>query len=185
MVLGALAAFGGCAPHRRDLRLPLSCSLRCFKTVARNPVVRAALHARGLSDDELHAGWQLYSELNGFGSEAAARPASEHGGRGSGRRRAVPRSHRATARRPSPRHHARDGTVGTSAAPSRDHRRPRRVTAARPHRDCASRRTAGRSRGRRGASKAYAERPEAPWSGHSAQVRPTNVLLRSSRFAAR
>ena len=31
-----------------------------FKTVARNPVVRAALHARGLSDDELHAGWKLY-----------------------------------------------------------------------------------------------------------------------------
>ena len=44
-----------------------------FKTVARNPVVRAALLARGLSDDELLAGWRLYTDLHGFGSEAAAR----------------------------------------------------------------------------------------------------------------
>lgn len=47
-----------------------------FKAVARNPVVRAALLARGLSEDELLTGWKLYSELNGFGSEASARPAT-------------------------------------------------------------------------------------------------------------
>jgi hypothetical protein len=47
-----------------------------FKTTARNPVVRAALRARGLSDEELEIGWKLYSELNGFGSESSARPAT-------------------------------------------------------------------------------------------------------------
>lgn len=38
-----------------------------FKTTARNPVVRDALRARGLSDEELTRGWQLYTELHGFG----------------------------------------------------------------------------------------------------------------------
>ena len=47
-----------------------------FKTVARNPVVRAALLERGLSDAELARGWQLYSELNGFGGEVSARAAT-------------------------------------------------------------------------------------------------------------
>jgi hypothetical protein len=47
-----------------------------FKTVARNPVVRAALLARGLTDDELQRGWSLYSDLHGFGSPVAARPAT-------------------------------------------------------------------------------------------------------------
>ncbi len=32
-----------------------------FKSVARNPVVRGALRARGLTDEELGRGWQLYS----------------------------------------------------------------------------------------------------------------------------
>jgi hypothetical protein len=47
-----------------------------FKTLARNPVVRAALLARGLTDQELQRGWSLYSDLNGFGTDAEARPAA-------------------------------------------------------------------------------------------------------------
>lgn len=44
-----------------------------FKSVARNPVVRGALRARGLTDEELGRGWQLYSDLNGFGGQGQAR----------------------------------------------------------------------------------------------------------------
>jgi hypothetical protein len=47
-----------------------------FKTAARNPVVRATLLARGLTDDELERGWKLYSELHGFGTPEPARPAT-------------------------------------------------------------------------------------------------------------
>lgn len=47
-----------------------------FKTVASNPVVRAALLSRGLSDEELEQGWKLFSELNGFSGATAARPAT-------------------------------------------------------------------------------------------------------------
>jgi hypothetical protein len=47
-----------------------------FKTVSRNPVVRDTLLARGLTDEELTKGWQLYSELHGFGTQVAARPAT-------------------------------------------------------------------------------------------------------------
>ena len=44
-----------------------------FKTVSRNPVVRSALLARGLSDEELAIGWKLYSEplFRGRGGRAA------------------------------------------------------------------------------------------------------------------
>jgi hypothetical protein len=48
-----------------------------FKTVSRNPVVRAALIARGLTDEELGRGWQLYSELLGFGQKTAARATTQ------------------------------------------------------------------------------------------------------------
>jgi hypothetical protein len=51
-----------------------------FKTVARNPVVRGTLLARGLTDDELVRGWQLYSDLHGFGAQAQARPATKETG---------------------------------------------------------------------------------------------------------
>ena len=47
-----------------------------FKTCARNPVVRGALLARGLTDDELMQGWKLYTELHGFGAAAPARAAT-------------------------------------------------------------------------------------------------------------
>jgi hypothetical protein len=47
-----------------------------FKTTARNSVVREALRARGLSQEELENGWNLFSELHGFGAEKTARPAS-------------------------------------------------------------------------------------------------------------
>jgi hypothetical protein len=48
-----------------------------FKAVARNPVVRSALLARGLTDEELNQGWSYYSELHGFGAKADARPATK------------------------------------------------------------------------------------------------------------
>jgi hypothetical protein len=48
---------------------------RFFKTVARNPVVRGELLARGLTDEELAHGWQLYSDLHGFASPLSARAA--------------------------------------------------------------------------------------------------------------
>lgn len=48
-----------------------------FKAVARNPVVRGALFSRGLTDEELGKGWKLYSELNGFGIETPAQPATQ------------------------------------------------------------------------------------------------------------
>ncbi len=44
-----------------------------FKAVARNPVVRGTLRARGLTDEELSRGWELYSELLGFGAQTRAR----------------------------------------------------------------------------------------------------------------
>lgn len=47
-----------------------------FKTVSRNPVVRAALLARGLTDEELASGWKLYTDLHGFGAQGEARPAT-------------------------------------------------------------------------------------------------------------
>ena len=46
-----------------------------FKTVSRNPVVRGELLARGLTDEERASGWQLYSELHGFGAQESARAA--------------------------------------------------------------------------------------------------------------
>lgn len=48
-----------------------------FKTVARNPVVRGTLTARGLTDDELKHGWGLYSELHGFGATSQLRAATK------------------------------------------------------------------------------------------------------------
>jgi hypothetical protein len=48
-----------------------------FKTVSRNPVVRGALLARGLTDEELAVGWQYYSELHGFGAKTEARSATK------------------------------------------------------------------------------------------------------------
>ena len=48
-----------------------------FKSVARNPVVRGTLRARGLTDEELKHGWQLYSDLNEFGGQALARAATK------------------------------------------------------------------------------------------------------------
>lgn len=47
-----------------------------FKTVSRNPVVRGALLARGLSDEELAGGWKLYTDLHGFGAQGEARAAT-------------------------------------------------------------------------------------------------------------
>lgn len=49
---------------------------RFFKTVARNPVVRGALFARGLSDEELQSGWGMYAALHGFTTGSEARPAT-------------------------------------------------------------------------------------------------------------
>jgi hypothetical protein len=49
---------------------------KLFKTLARNPMVRGTLRGRGLTDAELGKGWQLYSELNGFGVESAAQAAT-------------------------------------------------------------------------------------------------------------
>jgi len=46
-----------------------------FKTVARNPVVRGALLARGLTDEELATGWKLYADVHGFGARSEARAA--------------------------------------------------------------------------------------------------------------
>jgi len=48
-----------------------------FRAVARNPVVRGTLLARGLTDEELALGWQLYSDLHGFGKQAQALPATK------------------------------------------------------------------------------------------------------------
>ena len=48
-----------------------------FKTASRNPVVRSALLARGLTDEELAVGWQYYSELHGFGVKVEARAATK------------------------------------------------------------------------------------------------------------
>lgn len=39
-------------------------------------MVRGALLARGLTDEELAQGWRLYSELNGFGGESGAQAAT-------------------------------------------------------------------------------------------------------------
>jgi len=50
---------------------------RFFKSVARNPVVRGTLRARGLTGEELAQGWQLYSDLHGFGGHAQARAATK------------------------------------------------------------------------------------------------------------
>ena len=47
-----------------------------FKTVSRNPVVRGALLARGLTDEELAQGWKLFTALHGFSNLAVARPAT-------------------------------------------------------------------------------------------------------------
>lgn len=47
-----------------------------FKTVTRNPVVRAELLDRGLSDEELAQGWALYSGLHGFNAEGKSRAAT-------------------------------------------------------------------------------------------------------------
>ncbi len=49
---------------------------RFFNAVARNPVVRGTLLGRGLTDEELDNGWQLYSTLHGFGRQAQALPAT-------------------------------------------------------------------------------------------------------------
>ena len=51
-----------------------------FKTVARNAVVRDTLLARGLTNEELAKGWQLYSDLHGFGAQLEARPATRETG---------------------------------------------------------------------------------------------------------
>ena len=48
-----------------------------FKTVARNPVVRGALLARGLTDEELATGWKLYTDVHGFGASSASGASSE------------------------------------------------------------------------------------------------------------
>jgi hypothetical protein len=48
-----------------------------FKTVSRNPVVRGALLARGLTDEELGQGWQLYTALLGFGGKTEARATTQ------------------------------------------------------------------------------------------------------------
>jgi hypothetical protein len=45
-----------------------------FRTLARNPVVRSALRARGLTDEELNRGWTLYGAVLGFKRSAAAQP---------------------------------------------------------------------------------------------------------------
>jgi hypothetical protein len=50
----------------RRIELSLSRAASLFKTVARNPVVRGELLARGLTDAELERGWSLYSALLGF-----------------------------------------------------------------------------------------------------------------------
>jgi hypothetical protein len=47
---------------------------RFFKTVARNPVVRGELFARGLTNEELAQGWQLFTELHGLSNPQATRP---------------------------------------------------------------------------------------------------------------
>jgi len=46
-----------------------------FRTVARNPVVRSTLVARGLTDHELETGWKLYTDVHGFGKLSEARAA--------------------------------------------------------------------------------------------------------------
>ena len=48
--------------------------------MARNPVVRGTLLARGLTDEEPAKGWQLYSSLHGFGKQAQAMPATRQTG---------------------------------------------------------------------------------------------------------
>jgi hypothetical protein len=50
----------------RRIELSLNRAASFFKTVARNPVVRGELLARGLTDAELERGWSLYSALLGF-----------------------------------------------------------------------------------------------------------------------
>jgi hypothetical protein len=47
-----------------------------LKTIARNPVVRGSLLARGLTDEELERGWRLYSALIGFNVQGEARSAT-------------------------------------------------------------------------------------------------------------
>lgn len=47
-----------------------------FKTVARNPVVRGALLARGLTDEELAAGWKLYTDVHGFSASGEPKAAT-------------------------------------------------------------------------------------------------------------
>lgn len=48
-----------------------------FRAVSRNPVVRGALLARGLSDEELAQGWKYFSELHGFSGKVQARAATK------------------------------------------------------------------------------------------------------------
>ncbi len=43
---------------------------RFFLTVARNPVVRSGLAARGLTDEELARGWSLYSSVVGLNTKS-------------------------------------------------------------------------------------------------------------------
>jgi hypothetical protein len=50
----------------RRIELSLTRAASFFKTVARNPVVRGELFARGLTDAELERGWSLYGTLLGF-----------------------------------------------------------------------------------------------------------------------
>ncbi len=47
-----------------------------FRTLARNPVVRAVLLSRGLTDEELKRGWDLYAKINGFSGGAPAHAAT-------------------------------------------------------------------------------------------------------------
>jgi hypothetical protein len=48
---------------------------KLFRALARNPVVRSTLLARGLTDDELDRGWALYGAVLGFKRGGPARPA--------------------------------------------------------------------------------------------------------------
>lgn len=56
----------------RRIEVSLTRAASLFKTLARNPVVRGELLARGLTDAELERGWSLYSALLGFRNGRAA-----------------------------------------------------------------------------------------------------------------
>jgi hypothetical protein len=60
----------------RRIEQALNRAARFFKAVARNPVVRGELLARGLTDAELERGWSLYSALLGFRNGRAVHPVS-------------------------------------------------------------------------------------------------------------